>query len=517
VTADRRNLALLLLAALAAAAALRLYALQSWPLWLDESWSRWMAEQDWAGLRRSAAAYDTHPPVYYSALKLWLGLARATPLGMRMLSVLAGLAMLPLAWLCAREIGLLRADFGGKAFAMAAVAASPPLVVAARQARPYALFALAFGLALWAALRLVRADDSPRARIAIWILYGLALEAVLWLHSLGALFAAGLGGGLFLALALAGRLRPAVAPFLAVHALAGLAWLPGLLVILEHGRNWSVTWLRFFVGEVPAGLASGLALAGAGALLIFAAAALGFFALARSKADRPAAMLLLCAAFAPAALAILLSILSSPVFLPRTLIPSALPLLLLAAAGVASLGGRAVRVALAAAILLLLGWASILHISRPPEEKWDRLAAWLGPRVAPGEEVWLLPNEIILPLRYAQGGEALAAGARGVPAPFPAPNHRGPRYTGTIAVPGVTRDDAARIVADARGRGIKGVWVVSRFPSLFDPGGALPKELGRGSRDLREIRFAPLLIDHYRLAPPLPPELPFNRRTGGRF
>ena len=105
MTADRRNLALLLLAALAAAAALRLYALQSWPLWLDESWSRWMAEQDWAGLRRSAAAYDTHPPVYYSALKLWLGLAPATPLGMRMLSVLAGLAMLPLAWLCAREIG----------------------------------------------------------------------------------------------------------------------------------------------------------------------------------------------------------------------------------------------------------------------------------------------------------------------------------------------------------------------------------------------------------------------------
>lgn len=490
-----RREAWLALAILAVALALRLAFLAGWPLWLDESWSRWMAERDWAGLAEGAARYDTHPPFYYALLKLWLAVAPATPLSLRLPSIAAGVAMVPLAWLSARELRL------PPWLAAALVAVSPALVIASRQARPYSLFACAFALALWAALRLLR---TPERRI--WLVYGLALEATLWLHSLGALFAAALAGSLLVGFVLTRTLRAQVLPFLAVHALVGLVWLPAFLTLLEQRRVWTHTWLRFSPAAVPDGLAQGLAAPGAGAILIFLLAALGISALLRDPERRPAGLLLLFVALGPALATILLSSVSTPVFLPRTLVPSVLPLLLLAAAGAASLKRPLFECIAAVAALAVLAIASTLTIARPPEERWDALSRWLDGHVRPGEEVWLMPNELSLPLGYARGGAPLAVRVEQLPAPFPAPDHPGPHYSGTLAVPGMTGADAVQAIAGAEARHVTGVWVVTRFSGLFDPADALRRRLGPARRRLRDTHFAPLVIEYYALAPaPIPP------------
>ena len=487
-----------LILTVAAAIALRALPIAAWPLWLDESWSRWLAEMDWQGLRDSTARYDTHPPFYYSLLKLWLGVAPHTPEGLRLLSVLAGLAMLPLAWICASRVEALRRAPALRLGCAALVAVSPPLVVAAHQARPYALFALAFALALWAALRLLKAEPEGRRPWALWIGFGFALEAVLWLHNLGMLFAAALSGALFVALWREGRLRRHFVPLAGVHLVCGLAFLPHFAAMIEQRQAWQSGWLRFVPGDVPDGLASGLAMPGAGAVPLFAAAGFGAAALLRDKDDRGAGLILAAAAFLPAMLALGISTVSTPVFLPRTLVPSALPLILLAAAGLAQVRSAAPRGAAVAAMLLLAGIASAGEAQRPPEEKWDGIAAWVEPRMAPGDEVWLLPNEIVLPLGFAAPQTISRLKPRGIPADFPAPQHRGPRYSGTPAVPGLTEADVRRLVGEARGRGARGVWVVSRFPKLFDPGGALAASLGAGDAG-SGTAFAPIGIRHYRL------------------
>ncbi len=504
MTRARAALAVAGVAVATAAILLRVWDLAGRPLWLDESWSRWMSGQDMRDLWTNVRRFDTHPPLYYSLLRLWQGLAPPTPLGLRSLSVLAGLAMLPLGWLCARRM---TPELAWPApLTAAALALSPPLIVAARQARPYVLFALAFALALWAALALL---GSGRPRAAWWLAYLAGLELVLWLHGLGPLFGAALGGGLLLALAMQGRLRQQLVAFAAVHAAALLAWLPCLAIVLDQRQDWTQSWLRFSWSDVPPGLAAGLALPGLAALPLFLLAAFGAAWLLRREADRPIAWLLLIAALAPAAMTILLSAISAPVFLPRTLVPSALPLLLLAAAGAARLGGAPVRLAAAAALLLILAAGAVGEVRRPPEEQWTRLSSWLEQRVGPREEVWLLPNELILPLRYGAGG-ALPYAVRGIPAEFPAPGHRGPRYTGTPAVPGMAPDDAARLIEDARRRRVEGIWVVSRFGRWFDPGGSVGAAFG-GPPAERSAGFAPLRVEHYRLAPappggrPIPP------------
>jgi uncharacterized membrane protein len=480
----------------AAALLLRGWHIAAWPLWLDESWSRWMTEQSWAGLWNAASGYDTHPPFYYLLLKAWTCIAPPTPFWLRLPSLAASLAMLPLAWACAGQVETLRRSALARGAAVAMVALSPPLIVAAGQARPYALLALAFGLALWAGLELLRPSAAERTGWRWWLLYLVGIEATLWLHSLGILFAAGLGGGLLLAMASAGASRRAWTKWLGVHLAAGLLWLPGFLVLLEQSRNWSgSSWLTFSWAEVPPGLSTGLAAPVLG-FLLFLPAWFGARALLRDRTDRPAALLLLCAALLPAAAAILVSAVLAPVFLPRVLVPSVLPLLLLAASAFPLVAVRQAP-ALAGLVAALLAVPAIAHAGAQPEEKWPQLAAWLDQRVAPREEVWLLPNEIALPFRYGAGDTSYAV--RGLPADFPAPAHPGPRPSGTKAVLAMTRADAGRLVADARRRGLTGIWVVIRFPRLFDPQASLPEAFGPGRRDVRELRFAPLIVEHYRL------------------
>jgi len=488
-----RVLAASFLVALVAAAALRAWHMAAWPLWVDESWSRWMTEQSWSGLWHAASHYDTHPPFYYSLLKAWTGVAPSTPFWLRLPSVVASLLMLPLAWACAGQIEALRRNPAARIAVLFLVAVSPPLIVAAGQARPYALLALAFGIALWAALRLLRA---PAASWRAWFLYLAGIEAVLWLHSLGALFVAALGAGLFLAMGNAGTLRAHWLKWMAVQGLAGLLWLPGLLVLLEQRRNWSASsWLTFSLGDIAPGLAVGLAGSGV-AFLIAVFVWLGARNMLREREDRPAAILLLCAAFLPALLTILVSLLLSPVFLPRTLVPSVLPVLLLAASSIPVAEPRRTPF-LAAIATVLLVVPAFGHVRSEPEEKWPSLGAWLAPRVGPAEELWLLPNEIALPFRYGAGPARYPV--RGIPADFPAPDHAGPRPSGSKAVVAMTRADAQRLVADARRRGLTGIWVVTRFPRLFDPDRTIPAAFREDRRDVRDLRFAPLIVDHYRL------------------
>lgn len=456
-----------------------------------------MTETDWAGLRARAAAYDTHPPVYYSVLKAWRAFGGEGAFGMRLLSALAGVATVGLAWLCARQVPALREKGWLAPLAAALAAVSLPLIVASRQARPYALFALVFAVALVAALALLRRGPG-RASPWLWLAYFAALEAVLWLHSLGVLFAGALSGGLVLGLLASGALRRHLLPLVIGHVVAGLAFLPGLAAILDHRRNWTTSWLRFDLSNVPDGLAAGLAIPGPIAYAMFALAALGAFAMLRSRNDRPAALLLVSAAAVPAAATIALSILSSPVFLPRTLVPSVVPLVLLVAAGAGSPGLARIKQLAAALCLVMSAVITITALSAGPEEKWHLIAATLRARVAPGEEVWVVPNEFALPLRYANGGRSPFP-VRGIPADFPAPAHPGPRPSGTRAVPMVTTADVVRIVADARRRGVAGVWLVRNPSALFDPRDAFTAVLGRPVSRGDRNPFRPLRVEHYRI------------------
>ena len=73
------------------ALALRLLRLGFQPLWWDEGWSVYFAKTTLGSMARLTAV-DIHPPLYYALLHFWIALFGASPLALRLLSVLAGTA-----------------------------------------------------------------------------------------------------------------------------------------------------------------------------------------------------------------------------------------------------------------------------------------------------------------------------------------------------------------------------------------------------------------------------------------
>ncbi len=148
------------------ALALRLVRLTEPALRWDEGWSLAHASLSWSEVLR-VATLEWHPPVYAALLKGWLVFGKSA-LAIRSLSVLAGVAAVPLtyavalAWSGRRRLAL---------WAALLAATWPLLVYYGQVARPYALMALPVLGAAWFALR----GPSPRHDAGLVVASALAL------------------------------------------------------------------------------------------------------------------------------------------------------------------------------------------------------------------------------------------------------------------------------------------------------------------------------------------------------
>jgi 4-amino-4-deoxy-L-arabinose transferase-like glycosyltransferase len=127
---------------------LRLGRLTFQPLWWDEGWSLYFASAD-VGTLLERTAVDIHPPLYYMLLHLWIGLFGSSVVAVRLLSVLIGVATVPVLYLVARRL----MGEGGGLVAAFLLAISPFHIYYSQEVRMYGLVAL-FGLgATYFALR----------------------------------------------------------------------------------------------------------------------------------------------------------------------------------------------------------------------------------------------------------------------------------------------------------------------------------------------------------------------------
>jgi hypothetical protein len=158
-----RRTTLILLAAVAVAGAVRVWDLGEKSLWTDEGVS-------WALASRGSSPYE-HPPLY-----TWLlgGLVRAglrSEAGLRILSVLPGVALVPLVYAVGRR--LLSSSDGLVASALTAV--SPCWLMVSQEARMYSLLSLA-GAASVLALLGILGSRRPGWRF-LWVVGAWTLVA----------------------------------------------------------------------------------------------------------------------------------------------------------------------------------------------------------------------------------------------------------------------------------------------------------------------------------------------------
>lgn len=208
-------------------------------LWLDEIYSVHFVQRPIDSLLQEVREVDTHPPLYYLLLHLWLRLGDSDA-WVRVPSVLAGIGTALFACAAAWTISGRSAGIGAGLI----VALSPRLVFLSLEARNYSLMILWVAAAMYLFARILRSDGG---RLWDWLLAGLAQGLAMLTFYYAAFFIA--GANLLLTLeAIRTRGRtvrpgPLVASWI-VAAAVFAPWLPGFRQQLEY------------VGTSDAGLAT---------------------------------------------------------------------------------------------------------------------------------------------------------------------------------------------------------------------------------------------------------------------
>ena len=137
---------------------LRVLHLGAKGMWLDETFSVWLANHSIPEMLQWILRIDQHPPLYYLLLHTWIAGNGDTPYYVRLLSALLGAGTIPIIYLIGKRMS------GGVLGLAAAVflAFSPFHVFYAQEARMYTLLTFNAAVAIYALVRLLTDSRSVR-------------------------------------------------------------------------------------------------------------------------------------------------------------------------------------------------------------------------------------------------------------------------------------------------------------------------------------------------------------------
>ena len=357
---------------------LRFFRVGHQSLWLDEAFSAILAQRDW-GQIISGTAQDTMPPMYYLLLHAFLALGDGE-IPVRLPSALWGVFTIPLLYVLGRrlfneKVGLVSAGL---------LAISPFHIFYSQEARMYSQLGF---LALLSAFCFLRAWQNGGKRD--WLGFVLSTAAALYTQNMAFLLLAALG---IFALSHWQKTRQK-ARALAI-ALGGIAlfFLPWLLYLPDQvARVGSDFWVEtpsvlelfttlglFLFGYALPPLLAIAALT-VGLYAVFLTLFIGWRVFQSEEAERESLIFVFCLFIVPMTSTFLVSLLW-PIFLARTLIVSALALLILLAWGLTRMP-RSLAVLLIAPGLALVGlslynsYANPAYAKPPLREAADYLEA----------------------------------------------------------------------------------------------------------------------------------------------
>lgn len=347
------------------AAVLRLGTLGSQSFWYDEAFTPVHVLRAGLGATLHNVAHtENTPPLWYVLEWAASRVLGTGVVALRLLSALAGIATVPVAWAIACELAGRRA-----AIVTAALLASSPLLVwYSQEARAYGLFVLTASLALLCFLRALR-EPSTRRLAAFALTASLALlthyfavflliPMVLWL--VGSVLPKGSHAERSPQERTANpRDLPRVLCAVALPVLVGLALIPLILAQGGHGTQWIGEWALarrleaipqyYLTGYTGAALGHGVELLVL--LAILAGFGYGLWCTLTAREER-GALIALTVAAAGVLIPIVLALFGADYLAPRNLVAAMVPVSALLAIVIAA--QRTGRVGMGLAGLLVL-------------------------------------------------------------------------------------------------------------------------------------------------------------------
>ncbi|MAT98335.1 MAG: hypothetical protein CL608_14415 [Anaerolineaceae bacterium] len=137
---------------------LRVLLLGNKGMWLDETFSVWLANHNVVDLLQWGVKIDQHPPLYYLLLHYWIAFKGVTPYYVRLFSVLFGVGTIPIIYLIGKRLS-------GAVVGLAAAASlafSPFHIYFAQEARMYTLLTFNAAVAIYGLVWLLTDPRSVR-------------------------------------------------------------------------------------------------------------------------------------------------------------------------------------------------------------------------------------------------------------------------------------------------------------------------------------------------------------------
>lgn len=220
---------------LAIGAAFRLYHLDAFGLWRDETQTVFLARHSFpSGILRALTYADVSPPPYYFLLHFW---ERLWPgdWSLRFLSVIFGLAFIPGVWWVGRKLF----DSNTALLASFVAALSPHHIIVARTVRMYAILSLGALAGLYFTYRFMTqpADKRPAGpRNGLWWGVVLSFSLLMYTHNAGPFFV--LAANLFVLLELLWHkeTRRLFWPWVGTQLCVVLCYLPQLPLLWQQMR-----------------------------------------------------------------------------------------------------------------------------------------------------------------------------------------------------------------------------------------------------------------------------------------
>ncbi|MFN2604028.1 MAG: glycosyltransferase family 39 protein [Gemmatimonadaceae bacterium] len=212
--------ALPILALSAIALAVRLAVGLRGGLWRDEALFLSITRlPSWAAMLDFLRFHESHPPLFYALMRLWILALGDTDGRSIALSVIFGVALVPVIYLVGKSLFSERIGLLAAAFA----AVSPSLIEFSATVRPYSLMPL---LALLSTYALIR--GLQRGGVRVWIAGGSSTVALIYTHNWGWLVVVGqwISIGLLFCSATTRPSTPRLKEWFATQAAIGIAYLP---------------------------------------------------------------------------------------------------------------------------------------------------------------------------------------------------------------------------------------------------------------------------------------------------
>ena len=424
---------LILLAIMIVAFCLATMQLGSRPLWFDEAMTFWRAQLPIPDMVEDSIQHR-HTPFYFGVMKVWLSLGDSD-FWMRFLSALFFVFTVPVVYVIGRTVGNRRAGL----YAACLVATAPFLLHYAREARMYAMLTFFCSLALMsAALLISRQSDQPPPVIGaglrglwrqwrgsavrlpivrtivqgggddlLWLTYMVAVLGAMFSHNTAIMLPIVTTLIFLVAIAAAPRFRWRQLWNLIIASLAVLAlyafWIPGLLQVLETGKGmeWRLAPIdRIFLRAYTSyGIYENEGIAQATLLALLVLCALALWGWRRREDWRWVAFTLAGWLGLPLLL-LVASAVYRPVFYPRVIVWTAIPLYVACGVGLARLPYAGLRYLVLAGLLLINLYSVGREYGRDIYEPWDEVTAALAEVAGDAAAVVICPHFTVRPFNY---------------------------------------------------------------------------------------------------------------------